>query len=352
MLQHQDSINDLSDGNSTSGAVRNPNDYDCSSSVATSVFSARASSSSLYAAQQQTQVRIAPTLDAVLSRENNLTPHRHRQEYNHGFDPDPSVTSTFDALISTRAIRGPPDTDGASSLATSLTSATLTTTVTATTRGSIARTLASRGNEGDDGTMEDGQEEEEDYTATGVEVHDDEGVAIEEGNETIGTLETTISVSAVVDGTAPRENAVNAESLEMVFGRGREGETPRSRSQSPLTVPESIAQESLGISYSSTAAVAPMRAFSSRRAAAAAAAEPQGIGIGENRPLTNRVVSFVHPIENVIACSRSEAGDSVTMPDELDNLSDVVDLFATSARRWREDYESRLEAIQKQLSGE
>ena len=64
------------------------------------------------------------------------------------------------------------------------------------------------------------------------------------------------------------------------------------------------------------------------------------------------MVSFVHPIENVIACSRSEVGDIVTMPDELDNLSDVVDLFVTSTRHWREDYELHLEAIQKQLSSE
>ena len=64
------------------------------------------------------------------------------------------------------------------------------------------------------------------------------------------------------------------------------------------------------------------------------------------------MISFVHPIENVIACSNSEAGDSVTMPDELDNLSDVVDLFVTSAQCWREDDESLLEAIKIQLSSE
>jgi hypothetical protein len=72
--------------------------------------------------------------------------------------------------------------------------------------------------------------------------------------------------------------------------------------------------------------------------------------------MTNRVVSFVHdPAEALASYStRSEAGDSVTMPDELDNMSsaEVVDIFAANARRWREDYESRLEAIQKQLSGE
>ena len=75
-------------------------------------------------------------------------------------------------MISTCTICGLPDTDDASSLATSLTSVTLTTTVMATTQGLIAWTLASHGNEGDDGTMENG-----------MEVHDDEGVMIEEGNE-------------------------------------------------------------------------------------------------------------------------------------------------------------------------
>ena len=110
-------------------------------------------------------------------------------------------------MISTCTIRGPLDINGALSLATSLTSVTLTTTVMATWE-SMAQTLASCGNEGG------GQEEEEDYTATGMEVHNDEGVMIEEGNEMIGTLETTISVTAVIDGTAPRENAVNAASLQ------------------------------------------------------------------------------------------------------------------------------------------
>jgi len=62
---------------STTGAVPNPNDYDYSSSVVTSVFCAHVSSSSLYAAQQQTQVQMAPMLNAVLLRENNLTPHCH-----------------------------------------------------------------------------------------------------------------------------------------------------------------------------------------------------------------------------------------------------------------------------------
>ena len=40
------------------------------------------------------------------------------------------------------------------------------------------------------------------------------------------------------------------------------------------------------------------------------------------------------------------------MPDELDNLSEVADTFATSARVWREEYEARLDALQKRWSNE
>ncbi len=42
-------------------------------------------------------------------------------------------------------------------------------------------------------------------------------------------------------------------------------------------------------------------------------------------------------------------GDSITMPDELDNFSDVADAFSNSARAWREEYEARLDAIHKRL---
>lgn len=42
-------------------------------------------------------------------------------------------------------------------------------------------------------------------------------------------------------------------------------------------------------------------------------------------------------------------GDSLTVPDELDNLS-VDALFAGASARWREEYEARLDAIQKRLS--
>lgn len=73
---------------------------------------------------------------------------------------------------------------------------------------------------------------------------------------------------------------------------------------------------------------------------------------GGNRPLANRVVSFVSPDEIFQASGYSEAGDSVTIPDELDNLSDMVDTFASGATRWREEYEARLDAIQKRWASE
>jgi len=43
------------------------------------------------------------------------------------------------------------------------------------------------------------------------------------------------------------------------------------------------------------------------------------------------------------------ANDSITMPDELDNLSqsELADSLVTSVRLWREEYEARLDALQK-----
>lgn len=109
----------------------------------------------------------------------------------------------------------------------------------------------------------------------------------------------------------------------------------------------------------STAAVANSREFRLRRVTAHAAAQAANINVNTinteepqtgGRPLANRVVSFVSPDE--IFQASSEAGDSVTIPDELDNLSDMVDTFASGATRWREEYEARLDAIQKRWSSE
>lgn len=43
-------------------------------------------------------------------------------------------------------------------------------------------------------------------------------------------------------------------------------------------------------------------------------------------------------------------GDSITMPDDFDNFSDIADSFSANARNWREEYESRLDAVQKRFS--
>ena len=115
------------------------------------------------------------------------------------------------------------------------------------------------------------------------------------------------------------------------------------------------AEPSLGTSILSTAAVAPSRSFGSRRANAAAALANAQEG---NRSMANRVVSFT---ASGLTDSQSgvglppqmenEGGDSITMPDELDNVSDIADAFSNSARVWREEYEARLDAIHKRLGG-
>jgi hypothetical protein len=131
---------------------------------------------------------------------------------------------------------------------------------------------------------------------------------------------------------------------------------PRSRSQSPLTVhsaatasvgPQSVVSvATVGTSIISTAAVAPARSFRARRDAAAR------MGGDGGRQFTNRVVSFTSNEVLNLPPDISEAGDSITMPDELDNLSDVADALADRGRLWRDEYESRLDAIQKRFDGE
>jgi hypothetical protein len=199
-----------------------------------------------------------------------------------------------DQGISTRATRG--DTDGNSSLPTSVTSTTMASTVvTATTRGDTS----------------------------------------------VGILR--------ISSRASEEDALN-ENIEEQNGNLSD-ERPRSRSQSPLTVQsaatetlQSVASASLGLSILSTAAVASARSFGTRRANAANA---------EGRSLANRVVSFT---TNDLVAERFEppqendgGGDSITMPDDLDNISDIADAFSNSARAWREEYEARLDAIHKRL---
>lgn len=154
-----------------------------------------------------------------------------------------------------------------------------------------------------------------------------------------------------------------AHAVRAVGGGGPE-RTPRSRSQSPLTVqsnvtpsigPLSIASASVEPrSIISTAAIAPARSFRARRDAAARMLEGSmgSVGSGTGRPLANRVVSFTSSEVFSVPPEINEAGDSITVPEELDNLSDVADAFADRARLWRDEYEARLDAIQKRWSGE
>ena len=74
--------------------------------------------------------------------------------------------------------------------------------------------------------------------------------------------------------------------------------------------------------------------------------------VQDGRHWANRVVSFTSDQVFAVPPEISEGGDSITMPDELDNLSDVADEFANRARLWRDEYEARLDAIQKRWGGE
>ena len=234
--------------------------------------------------------------------------------------------TTQEEGMSTRATRGDPD--ASSSLATSVTNTTFSSTVvTATTRGGDSVNL--RGSLlPNDGTNLDDADHDNDEASNVVDV----------------TASTSPRAQDEVDSLYAVSPAIAGQERP-----------PRSRSQSPLTVqsaattsvgPQSIASASLGTSILSTAAVAPARSFRGRRDAAA-----RMLGI-EGRPLANRVVSFTSNEVFSVPPEISEAGDSITMPDELDNLSDVADTFADRARLWRDEYEARLDAIQKRWNGE
>lgn len=140
--------------------------------------------------------------------------------------------------------------------------------------------------------------------------------------------------------SSARSSASRGASMEL-YGRQQQ---PRSRSQSPLTVQSrsTVASETTdnvvmgsGSILTTGAVAAPKRRF------------------GDSNP---RVVSFtanVLPPHNVLANGDggAGAGDSITMPDELaDNLSEVADTFGSSARLWREEYEARLDALQKKFA--
>jgi len=226
--------------------------------------------------------------------------------------------------MSTRATRG--EYDGSSSLATSVTGTTVTSTiVTATTRGGDSLNPRS----------------------TSHLTHDAE----DEGESGIvGDV-----VAPTLTSQRGQEDVVSMLGLSPPTVEER---APRSRSQSPLTVQsaatmsvgQSVASASVGTtSIISTAAVAPARSFRARRDAAARMGNNT-----EGRSMANRVVSFTsnEVFSGSIPPEITEGGDSITMPDELDNLSDVADAFADRARMWREEYESRLDAIQKKWGGD
>ena len=112
----------------------------------------------------------------------------------------------------------------------------------------------------------------------------------------------------------------------------------------------SVASASLdpGPSILSTAAVAPSRSFASRRANAAYS--------NANAGPANRVVSFT---THDLTASQLPHGqeidggaDSITMPDvlDVDNLSDVAEQVAQSSRVWRNEYESRLRALERNFN--
>jgi len=231
--------------------------------------------------------------------------------------------------LSTRAVRGDYY-DGNSSLATSMTNTTVASTiVTATTRGNDSINPRS--------------------------------IIAQLTNDTNSVIQDEEGVEIVANSTSISQRG---EDIDSMFGLSppavtEEHRPPRSRSQSPLTVqsaataegyPQSVASASVGTSIISTAAVAPARSFRARRDAAARIMNPQNLDGG--RSITNRVVSFTSNEVFSVPPEISEAGDSITMPDELDNLSDVADVLADRGRIWRDEYEARLDAIQKRFGGE
>jgi hypothetical protein len=128
---------------------------------------------------------------------------------------------------------------------------------------------------------------------------------------------------------------------------------PRSRSNSPIATQSYNADApSVGSGSSQSTAIRSSVAVAAPRVRRAL----RGETAPDSRPLANRVVSFTTDLlQNQHAVVNNENCDSITMPDEpdeLDNLSEVADTFAASARTWREEYEARLEALQKRMVNE
>ena len=254
------------------------------------------------------------TLDDFNSMNSSFTRRRPRMTLQSMMQNDPESSANVNLrneammMMSTRATRGPPSLDGGSSLATSMSNATgLTapsTTMSATTAFSNANTLNN--------------------LSRSVVTEDD------------ATLRSHLSIGN-------RSRMANLDSI-----LGLSPPPPRSRSQSPMTAP-SVAT-SIGTSI---AAVAPS---GSRRATTT----PRGVVTDhqdqvdvESRPV-ERAVSFVDTAistaDILFTNVSADGGDSLTMPDELDTYSDaVVEAFTNGSRIWREEYEARLDAIQKRF---
>ena len=204
---------------------------------------------------------------------------------------------------STRATRGSEDGDGDSTLATSMTS---------TTRASTVFTGAS----------------------------------------TRGESVNVRALSGLSEGAPEYENAGSGDESPAAYGAPSPttANEERSQSGSPLTIqsretvsvgPHSVASHSIAASQVSTAVVAPHRSRAYRIRHDRAAGGPS------TRPLANRLVQFTTaPVEP------ADGADEVTVPDELDNFSDVAETFARSANQWREEYEARLDAVQKRYGGQ
>ena len=274
---------------------------------------------------------------------------------------NPMIGDTnFRGLSSVRATRGD-DTDGNSSLATSVTNSTFTSTVvTATTRGDASTTVHVRR-------------------------------ILPNDNDNRSVVEPSDEFEVSTPSRRGRSVFANDDII-----LNRSPEEPRSRSQSPLTVnthaSETLSMASastVGTSIRSSVAVAPRHPGSFGRYANATntRAMPSshhvttgGIGSvlssSEARPLPDRVVSFTPELQiqtngGLVGHHHSEAhhrprhhehhdqpydsveaADSITVPEEVDTFSEVVDNFATSARVWREEYEARLDALHKRWSNE
>jgi hypothetical protein len=106
-------------------------------------------------------------------------------------------------------------------------------------------------------------------------------------------------------------------------------DAPRSRSNSPLTIQSyTVNSEAQNVGSGASQSTAIMSSV--------AVAPARTADVLQNQP-------------NIV----NENCDTITMPDdELDNLSEVTDTFASSARRWRDEYEARLDAIQKRMTNE